>query len=117
MASAGEIVGLAGIVGSGRTEVAHAIVGSQARQKGRVTLAGQEGPPVNPRLAIQRGIGFLTNDRKVEGLLAQLPVWAFFSARAKWRWQRAIFSGSASLCLVQPPVFGISRVAIGALPQ
>ncbi len=77
---AGEIVGLAGMVGSGRTELAHAIFGSMARTKGRVTLEGEEVPPGNPRLSIQRGIGFLTEDRKAEGLLAQLPVYANITA-------------------------------------
>ncbi|MFY8105612.1 MAG: sugar ABC transporter ATP-binding protein [Elstera sp.] len=77
---AGEIVGLAGMVGSGRSEFAHAIFGSLARTQGRVTLDGDEVPPGNPRLSIQRGIGFLTEDRKAEGLLAQLPVYANMTA-------------------------------------
>lgn len=85
---AGEIVGLAGMVGSGRTEVAHAIFGSQPRPQGTVTLAGETIPPDRPAEAIRRGIGFLTEDRKGEGLLAQLPVYANMTAPDLRRYTR-----------------------------
>lgn len=88
---AGEILGLAGMVGSGRTEVAHAIFGSQPRQKGSVTLAGQDVPPASPAESIRRGIGFMTEDRKGEGLLAQLPVYANMTAPDLARYTRLGF--------------------------
>lgn len=77
---AGEVLGLAGLVGAGRTEVAHAIFGSERRTSGTVLLDGQELPAGNPRRAIDAGLGFLTEDRKGEGLLMLLDVAANISA-------------------------------------
>jgi ABC-type sugar transport system ATPase subunit len=68
---AGEIVGLAGLQGSGRTELARAIFGADPIAAGRVEIDGR---PVrhSPRAAIRAGLGFITDDRKLEGLaLAQ----------------------------------------------
>ena len=69
---AGEIVGLAGLQGSGRTELARAIFGADPIDSGTVEV---EGKPVRfrtPRQAIKAGLGFITEDRKIEGLaLAQ----------------------------------------------
>jgi len=69
---AGEIVGLAGLVGSGRTEVARAIFGADPVESGTVEIDGKERKFRHPRQAIRAGLGFITEDRKVEGLaLAQ----------------------------------------------
>ena len=69
---AGEIVGLAGLVGSGRTEVARAIFGADPVESGTVEIDGKPSKFRHPRQAIQAGLGFITEDRKVEGLaLAQ----------------------------------------------
>ena len=69
---AGEIVGLAGLVGSGRTEVARAIFGADPVESGTVEIDGKESKFRHPRQAIRAGLGFITEDRKVEGLaLAQ----------------------------------------------
>lgn len=71
---AGEIVGFAGLVGAGRTELARAIFGADIPDAGRVIVHGHE---VNPRSA-QQGIaarlGYLTEDRQVEGLAMTLSV-------------------------------------------
>jgi ABC-type sugar transport system ATPase subunit len=66
---AGEILGLAGLVGAGRSEVAHAVFGSMAKQSGAVTLSGVAHNSPTPRASIDAGLGFLTEDRKGEGLL------------------------------------------------
>jgi ribose transport system ATP-binding protein len=66
---AGEILGLAGLVGAGRSEVAHAIFGSMRKESGVITLAGIAHNSPTPRSSIDAGLGFLTEDRKGEGLL------------------------------------------------
>ena len=68
----GEVVGLAGMVGSGRSEIAHAIFGSMERETGSVTIMGTHYNKPTPRESIDRGIGFLTEDRKGQGLLPLL---------------------------------------------
>ena len=72
----GEIFGVAGLMGSGRTETMRAIFGADAAQQGRVYLRGADKPVVirRPRDAVRNGIAFLTEDRKEQGLLLQLPV-------------------------------------------
>src|SRR5215207_9483479 len=66
---AGEIVGLAGLAGAGRTEVARALFGVEPFTAGVVELNGQPIRIRSPRQAIRAGIGFLTEDRKLEGLV------------------------------------------------
>lgn len=70
----GEILGVAGLVGSGRTEVMRAIFGADARAGGEVAIHGQPAPIRAPRDAVAAGIGFLTEDRKGQGLLLDMPI-------------------------------------------
>lgn len=70
----GEIVGLAGLLGSGRTEVARAIFGMDALSDGRMALAGDAYSPANASAAIHQGIALLAEDRKREGIVADLSV-------------------------------------------
>jgi len=77
---AGEILGLAGLVGAGRSEVAHAIFGSMPREDGAVTLGGEAFNNPTPRTSIDRGLGFLTEDRKGEGLMMLLDMAANVTA-------------------------------------
>ncbi|HUC74557.1 MAG TPA: sugar ABC transporter ATP-binding protein [Vicinamibacterales bacterium] len=65
----GEIVGVAGLLGAGRTELARLIVGADVPSSGRVTVKGREVTPRSPRDAIRAGIGFLPEDRKRHGLV------------------------------------------------
>jgi ABC-type sugar transport system ATPase subunit len=69
----GEIVGLAGLVGSGRTEVARAIFGLQPLINGSLKLSGKKIKIADPRDAIEQGIALLTEDRKRTGLCVDLP--------------------------------------------
>ncbi|HEX2262774.1 MAG TPA: sugar ABC transporter ATP-binding protein [Pseudonocardiaceae bacterium] len=71
---AGEIVGFAGLVGSGRTELVRAIFGADIPDAGRVFLRGREIRIRSPRQGIEAGLGYLTEDRQGEGLALQLPV-------------------------------------------
>jgi len=70
----GEVVGLAGLLGAGRTEVARAITGADPPEKGRVTIKGVAGRCRTPRDAIRRGLGFLPEDRKTQGLVLERSV-------------------------------------------
>jgi ribose transport system ATP-binding protein len=71
---AGEIFGFAGLVGSGRTEVARMIFGADRKQSGKIFLAGNEINPHSPAEAIALGIGLLTEDRNQQGLIMGLSV-------------------------------------------
>jgi ribose transport system ATP-binding protein len=66
---AGEIVGLAGLVGSGRTEVARALFGADRVAGGEVLLEGEPVRLRHPRDAVRRGIAMLPESRKEEGLV------------------------------------------------
>ncbi len=71
---AGEIVGLAGLVGAGRTELAEALFGVVPTEGGSITIDGAPRRFRSPHDAIRAGIGLLTEDRKRTGLLLNLPV-------------------------------------------
>jgi ABC-type sugar transport system ATPase subunit len=64
----GEIVGMAGLVGAGRTEVGRALFGAEPAARGHVLLDGQEIRPDSPRAAMRAGIAYVTEDRKSQGL-------------------------------------------------
>jgi ABC-type sugar transport system ATPase subunit len=70
----GEIVGVAGLRGAGRTELARCIFGADPRSGGTVWVDGREVAPYSPGAAIGSGIGFVTEDRKREGLILNLSV-------------------------------------------
>jgi ribose transport system ATP-binding protein len=70
----GEILGMAGLLGSGRTDVARAIFGADHKETGRIVLDGKEINPRNPSDAIKAGIAFLSEDRKAEGIIPELSV-------------------------------------------
>jgi ABC-type sugar transport system ATPase subunit len=70
----GEIVGLAGLVGAGRTETARLIFGADPRDAGEIRLDGRPLDVRSPRDAIDAGIGLLTEDRKLEGLVLKHSV-------------------------------------------
>lgn len=65
----GEVVGIAGLEGAGRTELARAIFGVDPFTTGTMSMEGDTVHFTHPRQAIRAGIGFLTEDRKVEGLI------------------------------------------------
>jgi ribose transport system ATP-binding protein len=70
----GEVLGLAGLVGAGRSELALAIFGADRRTAGRVFLDGTDIAPRSPREAIRLGLGLLTEDRNRLGLVADMNV-------------------------------------------
>ena len=100
----GEIVGLAGLVGSGRTSVARAIFGAAPEARGDISVAGKAVRIRSPRTATGFGLGLLTEDRKFEGLAMNrngvenisavyLPTTAGFVRRSAQR-QQAVTIGA-----------------------
>ncbi|MBI5027621.1 MAG: sugar ABC transporter ATP-binding protein, partial [Actinobacteria bacterium] len=71
---AGEIIGFAGITGSGRTETARVLFGADRATAGTMTLFGAPYSPRSPRDAINHGVALVTEDRKRQGLLLKLQV-------------------------------------------
>ncbi len=70
----GEVLGFAGLVGAGRTEVARAVFGADQLDEGEVLLRGRKLRIRSPRDAIRQGICYLTEDRKREGLFLPMKV-------------------------------------------
>ncbi|MFB9993163.1 sugar ABC transporter ATP-binding protein [Deinococcus oregonensis] len=70
----GEIVGLAGLLGSGRTETARVVFGADALAAGEVKIAGQTAHLRSPADAIRAGFGFCSEDRKIEGIVPDQSV-------------------------------------------
>jgi ABC-type sugar transport system ATPase subunit len=71
----GEILGFAGLIGAGRTELARALFGAAALGSGRISLRGQPiGRFRHPSRALSRGVAYLSEDRKREGLMLELSI-------------------------------------------
>ncbi len=66
---AGEVLGVSGLMGAGRTEIMQAIFGNLSYESGSIEIDGKEVKISNPRQAMEQGIGFITEDRKTEGLM------------------------------------------------
>ena len=73
-ARAGEIVGLAGLAGAGRTELGLALFGARPRGTGQVLLKGRPFAPTSPTEAIAAGLGYLSEDRKDSGLFLEMSI-------------------------------------------
>jgi ribose transport system ATP-binding protein len=92
----GEILGFAGLMGSGRTETMRAVFGADRPERGEIFLHGQDTPARirSPRDAVRNGIALLTEDRKMQGLLLPWPVRANISLMqlgrlSRWGWVRS----------------------------
>jgi ribose transport system ATP-binding protein len=70
----GEILGIAGLIGAGRTALAETIFGVRPASGGQIKLAGQPVKIHNPKQAIQQGLGFVPEDRKLQGLFLNMAV-------------------------------------------
>jgi simple sugar transport system ATP-binding protein len=70
----GEIVGLAGLLGSGRTELARLLFGADRADHGRIEVDGKPVAMRTPRTAMSHGIGFSSENRRTEGVVAELSV-------------------------------------------
>jgi ABC-type sugar transport system ATPase subunit len=70
----GEILGLAGLVGAGRTEIARCIFGADGYDKGQIIYKGAEIKVKSPKRAISLGIALVPEDRKAHGLITKFPI-------------------------------------------
>ncbi|MFD1881790.1 sugar ABC transporter ATP-binding protein [Paracoccus pacificus] len=88
----GEVVGLAGLLGSGRTETAEAIFGISGHDSGAARINGAPARLDTPRDAIRAGIGFCPEDRKTDGIVAELSVREniLLAMQARRGWSRPV---------------------------
>lgn len=70
----GEILGLAGLVGAGRTNVARAIFGVEPPTAGRIWVEGREVRVTSPQQAIELGLAYVPEDRQLHGLIPSMPL-------------------------------------------
>ena len=90
---AGEVVGIAGLVGAGRSEIAHALFGLDPHATGRVSIDGKPIRLSSPRAAMRAGLGLVPEDRKRQGLILGLSAKHNFtlptlSSLARFGWIR-----------------------------
>lgn len=71
----GEVLGLYGLVGSGRTEILQSIFGIRPVTHGKIMIHGKEVTIKNAQNAIKENVGFIPENRKLQGLVLALPVW------------------------------------------
>lgn len=71
---AGEVLGVSGLMGAGRTEIMQAIFGNLSYESGEIEIDGEKTVIKTPMQAISQGIGFITEDRKTEGLLLEKSI-------------------------------------------
>jgi ABC-type sugar transport system ATPase subunit len=71
---AGEIVGLGGLMGAGRTELCRVLFGLDPAEKGTIEIAGKTVNPKNPRQAVAAGVALIPEDRQINGLALKLPI-------------------------------------------
>ncbi|HUX97342.1 MAG TPA: sugar ABC transporter ATP-binding protein [Bacteroidales bacterium] len=72
--SEGEILGIAGLVGSGRSETARVLFAADKKEKGRIFLSGKELDILSPGGAVKKGIGMVPEDRKKHGVILSLSI-------------------------------------------
>jgi ribose transport system ATP-binding protein len=70
----GEVLGISGLVGSGRSEIVRAIFGADRKKSGKVYLNGQEVTIRSPKDAVSLGIGLIPENRKEQGLVLDFPI-------------------------------------------
>lgn len=90
----GEIVGIAGLMGAGRTNIAHVLAGLERPTSGEILLRGKSVRIDTPRSAIQQGIGLVTEDRKQYGLSLETSVRNNITLASLKRHSRGLFLDS-----------------------
>jgi ABC-type sugar transport system ATPase subunit len=101
----GEVLGVAGLMGAGRTELARILFGLDPFAEGEILVAGRRMGRPNPRQCLREGLAFLTENRREEGLCLEASVLenvglVVLSRHARWGWlnQRALREAAAGLC-------------------
>ena len=85
----GEVLGLAGLVGSGRSEIARAIFGADPKTGGEIFINGRKVDIKTPKQAKRHGIGFVLEDRKTAGLLIDQPIFENVTITNLQRYKRS----------------------------
>jgi rhamnose transport system ATP-binding protein len=90
---AGEVVGFAGIVGAGRTELARVLFGITPADTGTISLGGRSVSIQSPREAVEHGIGYVPEDRRRHGVILEMPIAANMTMSIHptffpWSWLR-----------------------------
>jgi ribose transport system ATP-binding protein len=70
----GEILGIAGVIGSGREELTRTLFGFRPHSAGKLTVAGKKVRLTSPDQAAALGIGYIPRERRIEGLVLTLPI-------------------------------------------
>jgi len=109
----GEIVGFSGLVGAGRTELARAVFGADRLVEGELRLDAAAVAPRTPREAIRLGIGYLTEDRKTQGLYLEFPVRANVAANRLDRLSRGPLMSEARIDAAAEKAVRDYRIASG----
>jgi rhamnose transport system ATP-binding protein len=91
----GEIVGLAGLVGAGRSEVARAVFGIDRRDAGEVVVEGRRLPAASPTAAMAAGLGYVPEDRREQGLVMDLSIARNASLASLGRLRRGVLIRAA----------------------
>ncbi|MBS1181511.1 MAG: transporter family protein [Proteobacteria bacterium] len=88
----GEVVGIAGLLGSGRTETAQLVFGIERPDSGTISVAGKPVNMTSPRKAIAQGFAFCPEDRKTDGIISDLSVREniIFALQAQRGWMRPL---------------------------
>ena len=114
----GEIVGLAGLMGAGRTEVARAIFGADPLERGEIWVHGQRVRVRSPRDAVAAGIGYLSEDRKHFGLATGMDVAANITLPSLRRWLRwGIFLDQGRIRQIAQKMVETLRIKTPSLTQ
>jgi ABC-type sugar transport system ATPase subunit len=100
----GEVLGIAGLVGAGRSELGAALFGLDRMQSGTIRLGGREIVPKSPRAALEAGLGLLPEDRKMEGLMMQMSVRENTTMASLGRFQSLGFLNSRTELEASEPV-------------
>jgi ribose transport system ATP-binding protein len=94
----GEILGISGLVGAGRTELVRSIFGADCMDCGEITLYSKKMSFKSPKDAIKNGIALLTEDRKLQGLILGLPIMTNITLPILKRVQKGLFINGKTEC-------------------
>jgi ribose transport system ATP-binding protein len=114
----GEILGFAGLMGAGRTEVARAVFGADAIDSGEVRVRGQMLTLKSPRDAVQAGIGYLSEDRKHFGLATGMDVESNITLPSLRRWLKwGVFLNQTAIHAIGQEMVDKLRIKTPSLTQ
>lgn len=114
----GEILGFAGLMGAGRTEVARAVFGADPMESGEVRVRGQRIQLKSPQDAVRSGIGYLPEDRKHFGLATGMDVASNITLPSLKRWVKwKLFLNRSAIHIVSQQMVDKLRIKTPSLTQ